>query len=94
MSSQKAFERYEHLIDEEDHLIAQIETYEQMIESTLTYAYTNASNLHLETLKNVLTDIHHKNQQAQLQLLHVKLEKNTLAHRLKYANNSNAPSSA
>lgn len=94
MNNQKASERYEHLIDEEDHLVAQIETYNQMIESTLTYAYTNASNLHLETLKDVLTDIHHKNQQAQLQLLHVKLEKNTLAHRLKHINNSNTPSSA
>lgn len=94
MNNQNTSERYEHLIDEEDHLVAQIETYNQMIESTLTYAYTNASNLHFETLKDVLTDIHHKNQQAQLQLLHVKLEKNTLAHRLKHINNSNAPSSA
>ncbi|MGG1658583.1 hypothetical protein [Brevibacillus sp. NRS-1366] len=88
-----ASERYEHLIIEEDYLIAQIETYDQMIDSTLNYAYTNSSNLHLETLKNVFTDIHNKNQQAQLQLLHVRLEKNILAYRLKFYINSNAPSS-
>jgi len=93
MNNQKTSERYEHLVDEEDHLIAQIETYDQMIETTLTYAYTNVSNLNLETFKDVLTAIHQQNQQSNLQLLYVKLEKNNLAHRLKYANNINAPSS-
>ncbi|GFZ87041.1 hypothetical protein GCM10008018_36520 [Paenibacillus marchantiophytorum] len=74
-------EIHEQFVLEEDQLVKQINTCNEITATILDLMYQQAQSLHTLTVEEVLMSIHRIQQDLQTELLHARLEKTVMAYK-------------
>ncbi|SED13124.1 hypothetical protein [Paenibacillus sp. GP183] len=83
MALTEAHEKYEKLVEEEDRAIQQLEVCELAKNAMLDTFYRSEREPDQTTVKEILKTIHAIDQRLQSELLDLRLEKNSLARKMK-----------
>ncbi|GMX62806.1 hypothetical protein Elgi_26130 [Paenibacillus elgii] len=74
--------KYDHLLQEEETLVLRIKTCEECVLNLLQTIGGNADSLHLLTIEDMLSAVQQISYDLQTELLHLRMEKYILSHRL------------
>lgn len=83
MALSEAHERYEQLVEAEDLAIRQSETCELTKNALFDLVYKSQEELDSLTIEDIVTAVHAIDQRLQSNLLELRLEKSSLARKLK-----------
>lgn len=80
---QNLSEQYEHLVCQEDELIRNIQTCEEILSLLLDYIYKQNLDLRGNTMSEIIQSIHHMEGKMRSDLLQTRIEKTILSCQMK-----------